>query len=184
MSQLSPSSSTNLLSILGQLIFLSVLHEEKHGPGGLRGMLVSKILEIRSQDCRDRQEKPEGGQNRKAIQRSHTRSRESDSCNRKKARKNSDLRQDGQPAPPFSTYSPGEPGKFSHKKQKCCFCSSQGREGHTQSGLIALHPGPGARHATVPPRQHQGGSGRDRRGPCPRALDRDGQSQTQGGFLS
>lgn len=85
-----------------------------------------------------------GRQNRKATQRGHTPDHGTviPAAGRLE-RQTSDLRQDGQPAPPPPTFSPGEPGKFSHKTLKCCFCSSQGGEGRAQPGLTAPHPGPG-----------------------------------------
>lgn len=68
-----PAPPMNLLSVLGQLFFLSMLHLRKSGPGDLRGMLISKILGIRKQNFHDRQEKAKGGQNWNAVQRGHTR---------------------------------------------------------------------------------------------------------------
>lgn len=75
---------------------------------------------------------------------------ESYSCNRK-ARKNSDFRRDCQAAPPFSSPTPQENQRNSPTRNKSAVLQFPGRRGAAPKfGLVLLHPGPGARPATMP----------------------------------
>lgn len=94
----------------------------KGGPGDLRRMLTCKILGIRSQDFHTGQEKAEGGQNWKAVQRGHTSTLLEERIRERAIPAIGGLESSetsgsivNQPTC-LPTHSPGGPGKFSHKK--------------------------------------------------------------------
>lgn len=180
-----------LADVLGLLVPLSVLHLQKGWSRSSQRNVASKMLGVRKQDFQTDKRRLRvsriGKQSREDTHQNASGGKahgESYSCNRK-ARKPSDFRRDCQAAPPFSPPTPQENQRNSPTRNKSAVLTVPRVEGgHTQVWSRPSPPWTWSKTCHNAPEWSQGGSGRDRRGPCPCGLDRDGLSQTQGGFRS
>lgn len=128
----------------------------KGGPGHLKGMLRSKILVMRYQDShaderrrRMRSELERGSERGQARELFPRRGLHGQIVLQQESWK-SDLRQDYQPAPPFSLLSPEKDlGNSPTRNKKVQVWLFTGVEGHTQFGPMTFHPRPGVRPSTI-----------------------------------